>query len=101
MHQTSRLLKISAVCSALLLAAGFICHRAGVFHAYFANTGSPSMSAGQTANEMATTLTLMHGSKAIDTPGLVPEVLCTPPAIPSVIDQLPCDEFPVKPTGPK
>jgi Flp pilus assembly pilin Flp len=30
------------------------------------------------------------GSQAIDTPSLVPEVLCTPPAIPSVIDQLPC-----------
>lgn len=30
------------------------------------------------------------GSQAIDTPSLVPQVLCTPPAIPSVIDQLPC-----------
>src|SRR3984893_2427048 len=30
------------------------------------------------------------GSQAIDTPSLVPQVLCIPPAIPSVIDQLPC-----------
>jgi hypothetical protein len=31
------------------------------------------------------------GSQAIDTPGLLPEIVCTAPAIPSVIDQLPCD----------
>jgi Flp pilus assembly pilin Flp len=31
------------------------------------------------------------GSQAIDTPGLVPEVLCVPPAIPSVIDLTPCN----------
>ena len=31
------------------------------------------------------------GSEAIDTPGLVPDTLCTPPAIPSVIDVLPCN----------
>jgi hypothetical protein len=31
------------------------------------------------------------GSQAIDTPGLVPDPLCTPPAIPSVIDVLPCN----------
>ena len=31
------------------------------------------------------------GSQAIDTPGLLPEIVCVPPAIPSVIDQLPCD----------
>jgi hypothetical protein len=30
------------------------------------------------------------GSQAIDTPSLVPEIICVPPAIPSVIDQLPC-----------
>ncbi|MFO0845107.1 MAG: hypothetical protein U0797_22420 [Gemmataceae bacterium] len=30
------------------------------------------------------------GSQAIDTPSTVPDVLCTPPAIPSVIDLLPC-----------
>jgi Flp pilus assembly pilin Flp len=30
------------------------------------------------------------GSQAIDTPSTVPQVLCTPPAIPSVIDQTPC-----------
>jgi hypothetical protein len=30
------------------------------------------------------------GSQAIDTPGLVPPVICTPPAIPSLIDQIPC-----------
>src|SRR5262245_46751483 len=31
------------------------------------------------------------GSQAIDTPGLLPEVLCVPPAIPSVIDVIPCN----------
>ena len=31
------------------------------------------------------------GSQAIDTPALVPDPLCTPPAIPSVIDNLPCN----------
>jgi Flp pilus assembly pilin Flp len=31
------------------------------------------------------------GSEAIDTPGLVPDPLCTPPFIPSVIDVLPCN----------
>src|SRR5215203_5327967 len=30
------------------------------------------------------------GSQAIDTPGLLPEPLCVPPAIPSVIDVIPC-----------
>ena len=30
------------------------------------------------------------GSQSIDTPGLVPDPLCTPPAIPSLIDNLPC-----------
>ena len=30
------------------------------------------------------------GSQAIDLPSLVPDPLCTPPAIPSVIDALPC-----------
>jgi hypothetical protein len=30
------------------------------------------------------------GSQAIDTPSLVPSPLCVPPAIPSVIDVLPC-----------
>ena len=31
-----------------------------------------------------------EGSQAIDLPALVPDVLCTPPAIPSAIDNLPC-----------
>lgn len=31
------------------------------------------------------------GSQAIDTPGLVPDPLCTPPAIPSLIDVIPCN----------
>lgn len=31
------------------------------------------------------------GSEAIDTPGLLPDPLCVPPAIPSVIDVLPCN----------
>jgi hypothetical protein len=31
------------------------------------------------------------GSQAIDTPSLVPEPLCTPPFIPSVIDVIPCN----------
>lgn len=34
---------------------------------------------------------LTDGSQAIDTPALVPEILCTPPFIPSVIDVLPCN----------
>jgi Flp pilus assembly pilin Flp len=32
----------------------------------------------------------VDGSQAIDTPALVPSTICTPPAIPSVIDLLPC-----------
>lgn len=31
------------------------------------------------------------GSQAIDTPGLVPDPLCVPPAIPSLIDVIPCN----------
>lgn len=31
------------------------------------------------------------GSQAIDTPSTVPDPLCTPPAIPSVIDTIPCN----------
>ncbi len=31
------------------------------------------------------------GSQAIDTPGLVPDPLCIPPAIPSLIDVIPCN----------
>jgi Flp pilus assembly pilin Flp len=31
------------------------------------------------------------GSQAIDTPGLLPDPLCVPPAIPSVIDVIPCN----------
>jgi Flp pilus assembly pilin Flp len=30
------------------------------------------------------------GSQAIDTPALLPNPICTPPAIPSVIDVIPC-----------
>ena len=30
------------------------------------------------------------GTQAIDTPSLVPEIICTPPAIPSIVDSLPC-----------
>ncbi len=30
------------------------------------------------------------GSQAIDTPSLVPQTLCIPPAIPSIIDLQPC-----------
>ena len=40
---------------------------------------------GQSGSGSAT-----DGSQAIDTPSLVPDPLCTPPAIPSVIDTLPC-----------
>src|SRR5262245_41301799 len=32
----------------------------------------------------------VDGSQAIDTPILVPDPLCTPPAIPSAVDNLPC-----------
>jgi Flp pilus assembly pilin Flp len=31
------------------------------------------------------------GSQAIDTPGLLPDTICVPPALPSVIDVLPCN----------
>lgn len=31
------------------------------------------------------------GSQAIDTPSLLPDIICVPPAIPSVIDQSPCN----------
>ena len=31
------------------------------------------------------------GSQAIDTPSLVAEPICTPPAIPSAIDNIPCN----------
>lgn len=31
------------------------------------------------------------GSQAIDTPGLLPDPICTPPAIPSVIDATACN----------
>lgn len=31
------------------------------------------------------------GSQAIDTPGLLPDVICVPPAIPSVTDDFPCN----------
>jgi Flp pilus assembly pilin Flp len=34
---------------------------------------------------------LTDGSQSIDTPSLVPDPLCTPPAIPSVIDTVPCN----------
>lgn len=34
---------------------------------------------------------ITDGSQAIDTPGLVQDPLLQPPAIPSVIDTLPCD----------
>jgi len=34
---------------------------------------------------------MTDGSEAIDTPALVPDPICIPPAIPSVIDNLPCN----------
>jgi hypothetical protein len=33
----------------------------------------------------------VDGSQAIDTPALVPDITCTVPAIPSAIDQIPCN----------
>jgi hypothetical protein len=84
MKQPSLLLKIVALGSSLLLASGYICLRAGVF-----NSALASSPGALPADAFSSPLTLMHDSKAIDTPGLSPDLLCTPPEIPAVIDQLP------------
>jgi hypothetical protein len=64
-----------ALGSSTLLIAGFVCYRAGLLDRF---VGSPPKS----------DVTLLHGSKAIDTPSLVPDPLGVPPTIPSVIDEV-------------
>jgi Flp pilus assembly pilin Flp len=49
-----------------------------------------ALSQGYTIQGLTGCCAEVQGSQAIDTPGLVPEIICTPNQIPSVIDQLPC-----------
>jgi Flp pilus assembly pilin Flp len=49
-----------------------------------------ALSQGYTISGQSGCCAATDGSQAIDTPGLLPEIICIPPAIPSVIDQLPC-----------
>jgi Flp pilus assembly pilin Flp len=50
-----------------------------------------ALSQGYTISGQVGCCSATDGSQAIDTPALVPPILCVPPAIPSVIDQIPCD----------
>ena len=52
-----------------------------------------ALSQGYSISGMEGCCSATDGSEAIDTPGLVPEPICTPPAIPSVIDVLPCNKL--------
>jgi Flp pilus assembly pilin Flp len=49
-----------------------------------------ALSQGYSISGMEGCCAATDGSEAIDTPGLLPEPLCVPPSIPSVIDVLPC-----------
>src|SRR6516164_6591593 len=49
-----------------------------------------ALSQGYTISGQSGCCASTDGSAAIDTPGLVPAVICTPVTIPSVIDQTPC-----------
>jgi Flp pilus assembly pilin Flp len=49
-----------------------------------------ALSQGYTISGQQGCCSQTDGSQAIDTPGLVPDPICVPPAIPSVIDNLPC-----------
>jgi len=49
-----------------------------------------ALSQGYTISGMSGCCAAVDGSQAIDLPGLIPGPICTPPAIPSVIDVLPC-----------
>jgi Flp pilus assembly pilin Flp len=48
-----------------------------------------ALSQGYTIQGSTTPNATIEGSTAIDTPGLVPEIMAVPNAIPSVIDQIP------------
>jgi Flp pilus assembly pilin Flp len=48
-----------------------------------------ALSQGFTISGVSGCCAAVDGSQAIDTPGLLPGFICTPPAIPSVIDVIP------------
>jgi hypothetical protein len=49
-----------------------------------------ALSQGYTISGQSGCCAATDGSQAIDTPSTVPPILCTAPALPSVIDLLPC-----------
>lgn len=49
-----------------------------------------ALSQGFTVSGVTGCCSSVDGSQAIDTPGLLTPPVCTPPAIPSVIDVIPC-----------
>ncbi len=53
--------------------------------------GYLALSQGYVLSGQSGCCSLTDGSQTIDTPMLVPDPLCTPPAIPSVIDTVPCN----------
>lgn len=50
-----------------------------------------ALSTGYVISGQSACCAAVDGSQAIDTPSTVPDPLCTPPAIPSVVDTLPCN----------
>jgi len=50
-----------------------------------------ALSQGYTISGQSGCCSATDGSQAIDTPALVPDPVCVPPAIPSVIDVIPCN----------
>jgi Flp pilus assembly pilin Flp len=50
-----------------------------------------ALSQGYVISGQSGCCSITDGSQAIDTPGLVPDPLCVPPAIPSLIDVIPCN----------
>jgi hypothetical protein len=50
-----------------------------------------ALSQGYSISGLDTCCAVTDGSEAIDTPGLAPEPICTPPAISSLIDVVPCN----------
>lgn len=59
----------------------------------FAELGNSflALSQGYVISGQSGCCSLVDGSQTVDTPFLLPDPLCVPPAIPSLIDTLPCN----------
>ncbi len=81
---------------AVILVIGIIVGFAAIrdsLNTEFAELGNSflALSQGYVISGQSGCCSMVDGSQSIDTPGLVPDPLCIPPALPSVVDTIPCN----------